>query len=53
MTPLHAAIGVLVGFCSGVLSGMFGVGGGIVMTPAIQLLLLGPRRSWLWRRRCP
>jgi uncharacterized membrane protein YfcA len=42
MTPLFAAIGLLVGFCAGVLSGMFGVGGGIVMTPAIQLLLAAP-----------
>ncbi len=42
MTPLHAALGVLAGFVSGLLSGMFGVGGGIVMTPAIQILLGAP-----------
>ena len=39
MTPLHAFLGVLVGLVSGVLSGMFGVGGGTVMTPGVQLLL--------------
>jgi uncharacterized membrane protein YfcA len=39
MTWTHAALGVAAGFVSGVLSGLFGVGGGIVMTPAIQLLL--------------
>ena len=41
MTPLQAAVGVLVGLAAGVLSGLFGVGGGIVTTPAIQLLLGG------------
>src|SRR5438874_10525097 len=39
MTWAGAALGVAAGFVSGVLSGLFGVGGGIVMTPAIQLLL--------------
>ncbi len=39
MTLFEAAIGVVVGFASGVLSGLFGVGGGIVMTPGIQVLL--------------
>ena len=42
MTMLEAFLGVLAGFVSGVLSGLFGVGGGIVMTPAIQLLLAAP-----------
>ena len=42
MTPFYAVIGVLIGFVTGVLSGMFGVGGGIVMTPAIQVLLAAP-----------
>jgi uncharacterized membrane protein YfcA len=42
MTAGHAALGVLVGLVSGVLSGLFGVGGGIVMTPAIQVLLGAP-----------
>jgi uncharacterized membrane protein YfcA len=33
------AADVAVGFVSGILSGMFGIGGGIVTTPAIRLLL--------------
>jgi uncharacterized membrane protein YfcA len=33
---------VAIGFVSGVLSGMFGIGGGIVSTPAIRLLLDAP-----------
>jgi uncharacterized membrane protein YfcA len=32
-------LGVLVGGAAGLLSGLFGVGGGIVMTPGIQVLL--------------
>jgi uncharacterized protein len=36
MTPQVALAAVAVGFVSGVLSGMFGVGGGIVMTPGFQ-----------------
>ena len=39
MTPVQAALGVLVGLVAGMLSGLFGVGGGIVMTPGIQVLL--------------
>ena len=39
MTPLEIALGIAVGFVSGVLSGLFGVGGGIVMTPGLQVLL--------------
>jgi uncharacterized protein len=39
MTLLEAALGIAVGFVSGVLSGLFGVGGGIVMTPGIQVLM--------------
>ena len=39
MSGAHAALGVMIGLVSGVLSGLFGVGGGIVMTPAIQILL--------------
>jgi uncharacterized protein len=42
MTPLHAILGTLIGLVSGILSGMFGVGGGVVMTPGIQLLLGAP-----------
>lgn len=41
MTPAQAALGVVVGFLAGVLSGLFGVGGGIVTTPAVNVLLGG------------
>ncbi len=41
MTGWQAALGVLVGFVAGVLSGLFGVGGGIVTTPAVNVLLGG------------
>ena len=33
---------VAIGFASGVLSGMFGIGGGVITTPAIRLLLGAP-----------
>jgi len=40
MTPfVEFAVAVAVGLGAGVLSGLFGVGGGIVMTPGIQLAL--------------
>jgi uncharacterized membrane protein YfcA len=39
MTMFDAVVGLIVGLISGVLSGLFGVGGGIVMTPGIQILL--------------
>ncbi len=39
MSVAQAALGILIGFVSGVLAGLFGVGGGIVMTPGIQVLL--------------
>ncbi len=39
MTWLDAGLGVVAGFVSGILSGLFGIGGGTVMTPAIQVLL--------------
>ncbi|HEV8564836.1 MAG TPA: sulfite exporter TauE/SafE family protein [Actinomycetota bacterium] len=42
MTGGEAVLGTLIGFVSGVLSGLFGVGGGIVMTPGIQVLLGAP-----------
>lgn len=42
MTPLEFALGIIAGFAAGVLSGAFGVGGGIVMTPAITMLLGAP-----------
>jgi uncharacterized membrane protein YfcA len=38
----QAALGVMIGVVSGVLSGLFGVGGGIVMTPGIQILIGSP-----------
>ena len=41
MTPLQAVLGVVVGFLAGILSGLFGVGGGIVTTPAVNVLLGG------------
>lgn len=41
MTGLQAVLGVAVGFASGILSGLFGVGGGIVTTPAVNALLGG------------
>lgn len=41
MTLLQAVLGVAVGFASGILSGLFGVGGGIVTTPAVNSLLGG------------
>jgi hypothetical protein len=36
------AIAVLIGFGAGVLSGVFGVGGGIAMTPGVQVFLGAP-----------
>ena len=36
MTPLEAVLTIAVGFVAGVLSGLFGVGGGIVMTPGLS-----------------
>jgi uncharacterized membrane protein YfcA len=41
VTPLQIGLGVLVGFAAGILSGLFGVGGGIVTTPAVNTLLGG------------
>jgi uncharacterized protein len=38
VTPLEAILTVLVGFAAGVLSGLFGVGGGIAMTPGLTAL---------------
>lgn len=42
MTLLLALVGIAIGFVSGVLSGLFGVGGGIVMTPGLQVLMDAP-----------
>lgn len=42
MSVDDALTGVAIGLVSGVLAGLFGVGGGIVMTPGIQVLLGAP-----------
>jgi uncharacterized membrane protein YfcA len=42
MTPLEALLGVVIGLVAGVLSGLFGVGGGILMTPSLQVVLDAP-----------
>jgi uncharacterized protein len=39
MTPAGFVVGAAVGAAAGLLSGVFGVGGGVVMTPGIQILL--------------
>jgi hypothetical protein len=41
VTPWQWALGVLVGFVAGVLSGLFGVGGGVITTPAVNVMLGG------------
>jgi uncharacterized protein len=38
VSPVEAVLGVLAGFAAGVLAGLFGVGGGIVSTPAISAI---------------
>jgi hypothetical protein len=42
VTAADAVIGVGIGLVSGILAGLFGVGGGIVMTPGVQVLLGAP-----------
>lgn len=42
MTALHAGLALLIGLAAGILSGVFGVGGGIAMTPGVQVLLGTP-----------
>ena len=42
MTPFEFVLGVLTGLVAGVMSGLFGIGGGTVMTPAVQVLLGTP-----------
>jgi uncharacterized membrane protein YfcA len=42
MSPLEFVLGVLTGLVAGVMSGLFGIGGGTVMTPAVQALLGAP-----------
>ncbi|MEP7059608.1 MAG: sulfite exporter TauE/SafE family protein [Actinomycetota bacterium] len=39
MTALDVVLALVVGLAAGVLSGLFGVGGGIAMTPGVQVLL--------------
>lgn len=39
MTPVEIVLGIAIGVVAGVLSGLFGVGGGIVMTPGLQVVL--------------
>lgn len=41
MTAGDVALGVAIGFAAGILSGLFGVGGGIITTPAIQEVMGG------------
>jgi uncharacterized membrane protein YfcA len=41
VTALQWALGIVVGFVAGVLSGLFGVGGGVITTPAVNALLGG------------
>ncbi len=41
MTPWQVPLGIAAGFVAGVLSGLFGVGGGVVTTPAVNVLLGG------------
>lgn len=38
MPALHYVLFVLIGLAAGVLSGMFGLGGGLIMVPAMGLL---------------
>ena len=42
MSLVHALLGVLSGFFAGFISGAFGVGGAILTTPAVQVLLGAP-----------
>jgi uncharacterized protein len=42
---MHFLIAALIGLVSGVTSGLFGVGGGIIMVPAMVLLLSPPIRD--------
>jgi uncharacterized protein len=42
LTLAEALLGIVIGLVSGMLSGLFGVGGGIVMTPGLQVVLGAP-----------
>ncbi len=52
MTTVEAVLTVAVGLGAGVLSGLFGVGGGIVMTPGLSAVGVW-RPSWRSPRPCP
>ena len=39
LSPSDIALTLAIGFVSGVLSGMFGIGGGIITTPALRMLV--------------
>ncbi len=41
MTPAEAVLGILTGLVAGILSGLFGVGGGVITTPAVNVVLGG------------
>jgi uncharacterized protein len=41
VTPSQIVLGILVGLVAGIGSGLFGVGGGVVTTPAVNILLGG------------
>jgi len=41
VNPLQIALGVVVGLMAGTLSGLFGVGGGVITQPAVYALLGG------------
>ncbi len=43
--------GIVIAFFVGLLGGLFGIGGGSLMVPAMMLLFCS-RRKWLWRRQC-
>ena len=45
MTVTHLIAAALVGLAGGIASGLFGVGGGIVMVPAMLFLLTPPIRD--------
>jgi uncharacterized membrane protein YfcA len=42
VTPAEVVLGILAGLAAGIFSGLFGVGGGTVATPAISILLGAP-----------
>ncbi len=42
MTPVQIVFAVGIGLLAGVMSGLFGIGGGTIMTPAVQVLLGAP-----------